>query len=53
MTDPRPKSPWRRRLLRHWPDAPTGIEAARRSLRLWWARLRTVVSAIAAGATRR
>jgi hypothetical protein len=53
MTDPGPKSPWRRRLLRHWSNTPTGIEAARRSLRLWWARLRASVAALAASATRR
>jgi hypothetical protein len=53
MTDPEPKSPWRRRLLRHWPRASSEVDLASRILRLWWRRLRATVSAIAAGAARR
>jgi hypothetical protein len=49
-----PKSPWRRRLLVR-PIAlhlPGGFEAASRSLRQWWERLRVTVSGLAASARR-
>ncbi len=54
MTEPGPKSPWRRRLLAR-PIAihvPTGLDAASQSLRQWWERLRLAVSEIAAVARR-
>jgi hypothetical protein len=46
MTEPAPKSPWRRRLHRRVP--PTwGPLASGWSPRLWWERLRTLVSVLA------
>jgi hypothetical protein len=55
MTEPGPKSPWRRRLLTR-PlieiHVPSGLEAASQSLRHWWDRLRVAVSEVAAGARR-
>lgn len=47
-----PKSPWRRRLLPHPIQIPTGLEAASQSVRQWWERLRVAVSGITAGARR-
>jgi hypothetical protein len=54
MTEPAPKSPWRRRLLPRpiQLDMPDGFGAASRSLRHWWDRLRVTVSGIAAGPRR-
>ncbi len=60
MTEPGPKSPWRRRLLvrpiqLHMPGGlhlPGGLGAASQSLRQWWDRVRITVSVIAAGARR-
>jgi hypothetical protein len=54
MTEPAPKSPWRRRLLRRpiQLDMPDGFGAASRSLRHWWDRLRVTVSGIATGPRR-
>ena len=54
MTEPGPKSPWRRRLLPRPIElhVPTGLEAASQSLLHWWDRLRVTVSGIAAGARR-
>jgi hypothetical protein len=54
MTEPGPKSPWRRRLLPRPIElhVPTGLEAASQSLRHWWERVRVTVSGIAAGARR-
>jgi hypothetical protein len=54
MTEPGPKSPWRRRLLVR-PLAiqlPGGLEAGFRSLRQWWDRVRLAVSAGAAAVRR-
>ena len=54
LTEPGPKSPWRRRLLAR-PIAihvPTGLDAAHQSLRHFWERLRTAVSGFAAVARR-
>jgi hypothetical protein len=54
LTEPAPKSPWRRRLLLRpiQLDMPDGFGAASRSLRHWWDRLRITVSGIAAGPRR-
>jgi hypothetical protein len=60
LTEPGPKSPWRRRLLArpielHVPNAlhlPGGLGGASQSLRQWWDRLRVTVSGLAAGARR-
>ena len=54
LTEPGPKSPWRRRLLPR-PLAihvPTGLDAAQQSLRHFWERVRTAVSGLAAVAKR-
>lgn len=53
LTEAPPKSPWRRRLLLRPTAAATGIEAGPWSLRLLWARLLGMASAITAGITRR
>lgn len=60
LTEPGPKSPWRRRLLArpielHVPNGlhlPGGLGAASQSLRQWWDRVRVAVSGFAAGARR-
>jgi hypothetical protein len=51
LTEPRPHSPWRRRLLRRVTTAGTGVPAW--TVRLWWARLRGLAGALAASVTGR
>jgi predicted Zn-dependent protease len=54
MTEPGPKSPWRRRLLPR-PiviHVPNGLEAASHSVRQWWERVRIAVAGITASTRR-